>query len=106
MKKPFNNQLATQRLRSEDSVTGGNAPSDTQATFKAGNGMQYATKKAFKKKNEVKDVEPKLAAGKAEIYAQKKMGWKPAPSIPNRPFHRCVDAQTKPGQTSQQLQLK
>ena len=85
MKKPFNNQLATQRLRSEDSVTGGNAPSDTQATFKAGNGMQYATKKAFKKKNEVKDVEPKLAAGKAEIYAQKKMGWKPAPSIPNRP---------------------
>ena len=85
MKKPFNNQLATQRLRSEDSVTGGNAPSDTQATFKAGNGMQYATKKAFKKKNEVKDVEPKLAAGKAQIYAQKKMGWKPAPSIPNRP---------------------
>jgi hypothetical protein len=85
MKKPFNNQLATQRLRSEDSVTGGNAPADTQATFKAGDGMQYATKKAFKKKNEVKDVEPKLAAGKAEIYAQKKMGWKPAPSIPNRP---------------------
>ena len=85
MKKPFNNQLATQRLRSEDSVTGGNAPSDTQATFKAGNGMQYATKKAFKKKNEVKDVEPKLAAGKAQIYAQKKMGWKLAPSIPNRP---------------------
>ena len=85
MKKPFNNQLATQRLRSEDSVTGGNAPADTQATFKAGNGMQYATKKAFKKKNEVKDVEPKLAAGKAQIYAQKKMGWKLAPSIPNRP---------------------
>ena len=85
MKKPFNNQLATQRLRSEDSVTGGNAPADTQATFKAGDGMQYATKKAFKKKNEVKDVEPKLAAGKAEIYAQKKMGWKLAPSIPNRP---------------------
>ena len=85
MKKPFNNQLATQRLRSEDSVTGGNAPSDTQATFKAGDGMQYATKKAFKKKNEVKDVEPKLAAGKAQIYAQKKMGWKLAPSIPNRP---------------------
>lgn len=85
MKKPFNNQLATQRLRSEDSVTGGNAPANTAATFKAGNGMQYATKKAFKKKNEVKDVEPKLAAGKAQIYAQKKMGWKLAPSIPNRP---------------------
>ena len=85
MKKPFNNQLATQRLRSEDSVTGGNAPANTAATFKAGDGMQYATKKAFKKKNEVKDVEPKLAAGKAKVYAQKKWGWKPAPSIPNRP---------------------
>jgi hypothetical protein len=85
MKKPFNNQLATQRLRSEESVTGGNAPADTAATFKAGDGMQYATKKAFKKKNEVKDVEPKLAAGKAEIYPQKKWGWKSAPSIPNRP---------------------
>ena len=56
MKKPFNNQLATQRLRNEDSVTGGNAPADTAATFKAGDGMQYATKKAFKKKNEIKDV--------------------------------------------------
>ena len=85
MKKPFNNQLATQRLRNEDSVTGGNAPADTAATFKAGDGMQYATKKAFKKKNEVKDVEPKLAAGKATIYPQKKWGWKSAPSIPNRP---------------------
>jgi hypothetical protein len=85
MKKPFNNQLATQRLRSEDSVTGGNAPANTAATFKAGDGMQYATKKAFKKKNEVKDVEPKLAAGKAKVYAQKKWGWKPALSIPNRP---------------------
>lgn len=85
MKKPFNNQLATQRLRNEDSVTGGNAPADTAATFKAGNGMQYATKKAFKKKNEIKDVEPKLAAGKATVYPQKKWGWKSAPSIPNRP---------------------
>lgn len=85
MKKPFNNQLATQRLRNEDSVTGGNAPADTAATFKAGDGMQYATKKAFKKKNEIKDVEPKLAAGKATVYPQKKWGWKSAPSIPNRP---------------------
>lgn len=79
MKKPFDNQRATQKLRSEESVTGGTA------TFKAGTGEQYATTKAFKKKNEVKDKEPKLAAGKAEIYAQKKWGWKPAPSIPNRP---------------------
>jgi hypothetical protein len=79
MKKPFDNQRATQRLRSEDSVTGGTA------NFTAGTGEQYATTKAFKKKNELKDVEPKLAAGKAEIYPQKKWGWKPAPSIPNRP---------------------
>ncbi len=79
MKKPFDNQRATQKLRSEESVTGGTA------TFKAGTGEQYATTKAFKKKNEVKDKEPKLAAGKAKIYAQKKMGWKLAPSIPNRP---------------------
>ena len=79
MKKPFDNQRATQRLRSEDSVTGGTA------NFTAGTGEQYATTKAFKKKNEVKDKEPKLAAGKAEIYPQKKWGWKPAPSIPNRP---------------------
>jgi hypothetical protein len=79
MKKPFDNQRATQRLRSEDSVTGGTA------NFTAGTGEQYATTKAFKKKNEVKDVEPKLAAGKAEIYPQKKWGWKPAPAIPNRP---------------------
>ena len=79
MKKPFDNQRATQRLRSEDSVTGGTA------NFTAGTGEQYATTKAFKKKNEVKDVEPKLAAGKAKIYPQKKWGWKPAPSIPNRP---------------------
>lgn len=79
MKKPFDNQRATQRLRSEESVTGGTA------NFTAGTGEQYATTKAFKKKNEVKDKEPKLAAGKAEVYAQKKWGWKPAPSIPNRP---------------------
>ena len=79
MKKPFDNQRATQRLRSEDSVSGGTA------NFTAGTGEQYSTTKAFKKKNEVKDKEPKLAAGKAEIYPQKKWGWKPAPSIPNRP---------------------
>jgi hypothetical protein len=85
MNKPFNNQFATQRLRSEDSVTGGNAPAGTASTFKAGDGMEYATTKAFKKKTEVKDVEPKIVAGKAEIYPQKKWGWKPAPSIPNRP---------------------
>ena len=84
MKKPFDNQFATQRLLSEESATGGGVSNG--ATFTPGTGEQYATTKAFKKKkNEVKDVEPKLAAGKAEIYPQKKWGWKAAPSIPNRP---------------------
>jgi hypothetical protein len=84
MKKPFDNQFATQRLLSEESATGGGVSNG--ATFTPGTGEQYSTTKAFKKKkNEVKDVEPKLAAGKAEIYPQKKWGWKPAPSIPNRP---------------------
>jgi len=84
MKKPFDNQFATQRLLSEESATGGGVSNG--ATFTPGTGEQYSTTKAFKKKkNEVKDVEPKLAAGKAEVYAQKKWGWKAAPSIPNRP---------------------
>jgi hypothetical protein len=81
--KKFNNQFATQKLRQETSATnfGG-------ATFNPGlAGEQMATNKAFKKKakKEVKDVEPKLAAGKAKIYMKDKWGWKDAPSIPNRP---------------------
>jgi hypothetical protein len=83
MNKPFNNQYATQKLLSEESATGGGV--STGATFAPGTGEQYATTKAFKKKNEVKDKEPKLAAGKAQVYPQKKWGWKAAPSIPNRP---------------------
>jgi hypothetical protein len=82
VKKPFNNQFATQKLRAETSMTnvGG-------ATFTPGTGEQMATNKAFKKKpkKEVKDVEPKLAAGKAKIYMKDKWGWKDAPSVPNRP---------------------
>jgi hypothetical protein len=58
--KKFNTQFATQKLRQETSATnfGG-------ATFTPGTGEQMATNKAFKKKDkkEVKDVEPKLAAG-------------------------------------------
>ena len=79
--KSFNNQFATQKLRQETSMTG------TGATFTPGTGEQMATNKAFKKKTkkEVKDVEPKLAAGKAKIYMKDKWGWKDAPSIPNRP---------------------
>jgi hypothetical protein len=56
------------------------------ANFVPGTGEQYATPKAFKKvKKEEKDVEPKLAAGKAKVYMKDKWGWKEAPSIPNRP---------------------
>ena len=60
------------------------------ATFTPGTGEQMApraTKKAVKKKlkPEVKDVEPKLAAGNAKVYMKDKWGWKDAPSIPNRP---------------------
>lgn len=77
----FNNQFATQKLRKEMSVTG------TGASFTPGTGEQMATNKAFKKKpkKEEKDVEPKLAAGKAKVYMKNKWGWKDAPSIPNRP---------------------
>jgi len=38
-----------------------------------------------KKTKDQKDVEPKLAAGKAKNYVKDKWGWKEAPSIPNRP---------------------
>lgn len=85
MNKEFNSQFATQKLRQETTATnfGG-------ATFITGQDEQsgpVATKKVFKKKvkKEVKDVEPKLAAGKAKIYMKDKWGWKDAPSIPNRP---------------------
>jgi len=63
----------------EESATGGTA------TMTPGTGEQYATPKAFKKKDEVKDKEPKLAAGKAKVYMKDKWGWKDAPSVPNRP---------------------
>ena len=82
MNKQFNNQFATQKLRQETSMTNSGG-----ATFTPGTGEQMATNKAFKKKTkkEVKDVEPKLAAGKAKVYMKNKWGWKDAPSIPNRP---------------------
>ena len=57
------------------------------ATFTPGTGEQMATNKSFKKKikKEEKDVEPKLAAGKAKVYMKDKWGWEDAPSVPNRP---------------------
>lgn len=70
----------------EMSATGGGPGG---ATFTGGQGMQYAQaldQPKKKPKKEVKDVEPKLAAGKIKTnYAVKKFGFTPAPSIPNRP---------------------
>ena len=77
--KEFNNQFATQKLRQEVSTT------STSASFTPGVGEQFTTNKKKKQKTEQKDVEPKLAAGKAKIYAKDKWGWEEAPSIPNRP---------------------
>ena len=72
--------LIRQDEMQEESVTG------TGAAMTPGTGEQYATTKAFKKvKKEQKDVEPKLAAGKAKVYPKEKWGWEEAPSIPNRP---------------------
>ena len=70
----------------EMSATGGGPGG---ATFTGGQGMQYAQaldQPKKKPKTEVKDKEPKLAAGKIKTnYAVKKFGFTPAPSIPNRP---------------------
>ena len=67
----------------EMSATGG------VATLTGGSGEQYAQaldQPRKKPKEEVKDKEPKLAAGKIKTnYAVKKFGFTPAPSIPNRP---------------------
>lgn len=48
-------------------------------------GLDVPAKKYKSGYSEEKDVEPKLAAGKAKVYAHNKWGWKEAPSIPNRP---------------------
>ena len=84
--KQFNNQFATQKLRETSATAAGPGASE----FVPGKGEQTApraTKKVVRKKikSEEKDVEPKLAAGKAKVYMKDKWGWKDAPSIPNRP---------------------
>lgn len=58
----------------------------TGAGMTPGPNPPIATAKAFKKpKKEIKDVEPKLAAGKVkDNYAVSHFGFTPAPSIPNR----------------------
>lgn len=87
MRDKFNNQFATQRLRTEISATSAGPGS---STFISGTGEQTApkaTKKVVRKKikEDQKDVEPKLAAGEAENYVKDHWGWKEAPSVPNRP---------------------
>lgn len=48
-------------------------------------GLDVPEKKYKTGYTEEKDVEPKLAAGNAKVYAHDKWGWEYAPSIPNRP---------------------
>ena len=81
----FNNQFATQKLRQETSVTGTGAGMTPSTVNNPTNQDWYTTKNKKKVKKEVKDVEPKLAAGKAKVYMKDKWGWKEAPSISNRP---------------------
>lgn len=68
----------------EDGMAGGSTSSGAGAY----NPSLHATKKKYQGpeyKGEVKDKEPKLAAGKAKNYVKDKWGWTDAPSIPNRP---------------------
>jgi hypothetical protein len=81
----FNNQFATQKLRQEMSVTSTGAGMTPSTVNNPVTQDWYTTKNKKKAKKEVKDVEPKLAAGKAKVYMKDKWGWKDAPSIPNRP---------------------
>jgi hypothetical protein len=83
----FNNQFATQKLRQETSVTSTGAGMTPSTVNNPVTQDWYTTKnkKKVKKEEEQKDVEPKLAAGKATVYMKKKWGWKDAPSVPNRP---------------------
>ena len=83
----FNNQFATQKLRQETSMTSAGAGMAPSTVNNPVTQDWYTTKnkKKVKKEEEQKDVEPKLAAGKAKVYMKDKWGWKDAPSVPNRP---------------------
>jgi hypothetical protein len=81
----FNNQFATQKLRQEMSVTSTGAGMTPSTVNNPVTQDWYTTKNKKKVKKEEKDVEPKLAAGKAKVYMKDKWGWKEAPSVPNRP---------------------
>lgn len=80
----FNNQFATQKLRQEMSVTSGGAGMTPSTVNNPVTQDWYTTKNKKESKKEEKDVEPKLAAGKAKVYMKDKWGWKDAQSIPNR----------------------
>jgi hypothetical protein len=80
----FNMTDIVKKVDEEGSVTGSGeaylAGLDVpEKVYKAG----YVKK--VKEENEVKDVEPKYAAGHAKVYMKDKWGWKDAPSVPNRP---------------------
>jgi hypothetical protein len=80
-------QDIAKKLNKEDSLVRNNDIDETSTTSGAGAYLPKATikKKTDEVKKKKKDVEPKLAAGPADIYMKKKWGWKEAPSIPNRP---------------------
>jgi hypothetical protein len=81
----FNSQFATQKLRQETSMTSAGAGMTPPTVNNPVTQDWYTTKNKKRPKKEEKDVEPKLAAGKAKVYMKDKWGWEDAPSIPNRP---------------------
>ena len=81
----FNSQFATQKLRQETSMTNAGAGMTPPTVNNPVTQDWYTTKNKKRPKKEEKDVEPKLAAGKAKVYMKDKWGWEDAPSVPNRP---------------------
>jgi len=80
----FSNQFATQKLREENIEEDGSATGSGEA-YLPGLDVPEKKYKGVKEKKDPTDKEPKLASGKAKIYAKDKWGWQEAPSIPNRP---------------------
>lgn len=80
----FNSQFATQKLRAKDLEEDGSVTGSGEA-YLPGLNVPEKKYKGIKEKKDSKDKEPKLASGKAKIYAKDKWGWEEAPSIPNRP---------------------
>jgi len=71
----------TSGLREISSVGGGVTGGPTAATFTPGNGEQYATPGAFKKKRKYQEDAPRLAGGKkADIHTYTQDGFTKAPT--------------------------